>query len=245
MDTKKHVFIIILILSIFFLSGCAARIVRSEYTPKTSIRSLTIKKNLASIAKEPKIFVLKFQDKRMHYKEKNIDVLKSKGWDDEQVSYEDLKDPYLIFKYRENNDHRFKTKTLCDYLHESLIFDLSSLGFNIVSDKKSDLSFQEIIKNNKIVPTNISYVIGIDVLMCEPRVVAGWGQPDELFYHYYYHLKIYDVLKSKVLYDAELNRTIEGTQEVEVLFTTMVDKLLNDYLFEINYDVAEILVKYK
>ena len=141
--------------------------------------------------------------------------------------------------------YRFKTKTLCDYLYDSLIFDLTRFGFNIISDSKSRLSFQEVINNKQIIPENPSYILGIDVLMCEPHYVSGWMNIG-LFYYYAYHITIYDILKSKVIYDAELNRIVEGTPEVSVAtFTPMVDKLLNDYLFEINYDIAEILVKYK
>ncbi len=82
MYSKKYIFIILLILSVFFvLAGCAStNIVRSEYTPKTSSRSVTIEKDIASKTEKPKILLLKFQDKRMSYKEKNVDVLKSKGW---------------------------------------------------------------------------------------------------------------------------------------------------------------------
>lgn len=234
-------------LSIFvILAGCAStNIVRSEYTPKISSRSLTIEKDLAAKTKKPRILVLKFQDKRMGYKEKNTDALKSKDSSNYLIDFEDFKDPYFIWKGNGIQEYRLKTKTLCDYLNESLIFDLSRLGFNIVSYNKSDLSFQEIIKNNQMIPANTLYVVSIDVLMCEPDFVAGLINID-LFYYYYYRVTIYDVLKSKVVYHTELNRTVEGTPSAGHLgFGAMVDRLLNDYLFEINYDIAEILVKYK
>ncbi|MEI6609873.1 MAG: hypothetical protein WCO53_09055 [Deltaproteobacteria bacterium] len=204
-----------------------------------------IEKDLASKAKKPKIFVLKFQDKRVGYRENNADALKSKGLFENLDLNDDLKNPYFIWKPRVPEEFRFETKTLCDYLYESLIFDLSRLGFNIVSDNKSGLSFKDIINNSEMIPANTSYIIGIDVLMCEPGTHSNMWDVD-IFYHYYYHLRIYDISKSKVLYDGELNRTIQRASESQqVTGAFMVETLLHDYLPEINHDIAEILVKYK
>lgn len=238
---------LVIAFALLMLVGCGSiNIVRPEYTPRISDRSLAIEKNLASETQKGTILILKFQDKRMDYKEKNETELKSKGLD---FNLDDFKGPLFIYNasYLKGApiEYRFKTKPLSDYLYGSLIFDLTRLGFNIISNDKSDLSFQEIINNRQTIPANTSYVVSVDVLMCEPGFVSHWNTVD-VFYYYYYYVRIYDVLKSQVLYNAELKRTVEGTPEMfRAQLASVIDRLLNDYLFEINYDIAEILVKHK
>jgi len=180
---------------------------------------MVMENSLKKVKEQRLFYVLNFQDKRG-------DV-----------------DPYLIWKAKGLHEYRLSEKNLSDYLYESFIFDLQRIGMNITPANDASILLSDIVSKAQTAPENADYIVSIDVYKCIPEFKTKW-RTVKTFYMYDFHLKTWDINRSKMIFDEHIARSIEGTSKTLVLFSDLVDELLNDYLKEMNFDMAEVLMRY-
>lgn len=219
LNIKKTVQSLLVTSLLLVTFGCGTKnVIRNSYSPRISPRDMVLEKSLKKIKEQRLYYVLNFQDRRG-------DI-----------------DPHLVWTKRQN-EYRLSGKTLADYLYESFLFDLQRIGMNIVPANNTSILLSDIISKTQSAPENTEYIVSIDVYKCIPKDKIEWSTV-RTFYIYDYHLKIWDNNRSKMVYDDHIAKSFEGASKGRVEFSDMVDELMNNYLKEMNFDVAEVLMEY-
>jgi hypothetical protein len=154
------------------------------------------------------------------------------AFEDRRASLDPLyDDPKLVWKGKGIYEYRFASKTVAAYLQEALVFDLSRLGFKISAD---DTPEQREPRTNEL-------VLGVQVLECRPEYDAHFASVSP-FYRYEYNVTLWNADRSRALAEKVITKKVEGVREPSITFATLSDRLLNDHLSEMSFEIARFII---
>lgn len=154
------------------------------------------------------------------------------AFDDRRASRDPLyEDPKVVWKGKGIYEYRFARKTVAEYLQEALLFDLSRLGFAITADTPP----QERARQGEQV------VLGVQVLECRPEYDAHFASVSP-FCRYEYNVTLWNADRSRALAEKVITKNVEGVREPSITFATLSDRLLNDHLPEMSFEIARFII---
>lgn len=202
----------ILALSVLSTTACTStNFLRQDYAPRLSTQAVALEQAVKRKPVGP-IRVLAFEDRRA-----TRDPLYT--------------DPKLVWKGKGIYEYRFETKTVAQYLHEALLFDLSRLGFEVSADTTRG---EDVTRDEQV-------ALGVQVLECRPEYDAHFASVSP-FYRYEYNVKIWNAGRSRVLAEKVITKKVEGVREPSITFATLSDRLLNDHLPEMSFEIARFII---
>lgn len=199
-------------------TGCGTtNYLKPEYAPRLSTRSVGLEQTVKS-SSPGAVEVLAFNDRR----------------GDRDERYRDQK---LVWKGKGLHEYRLQS-SLAEYLRGALVFDLARVGFRAAAAPGDARPFSGQFEQR---PDGIAYLLGIEVLECRPDYDTHFMSVTP-HYIYEYHVKVWDNVKSKLILDKSLQKNITGVGEPGIAFATLMDRLLNDHLAEVNFEIANLLL---
>lgn len=212
--------------AIFTLLGCFSTTVIGDYSPRIQSRNEPIRNSLAEKENGPTFYILNFVDERKNFrtgKPMDADLIWTNGM----------------------HSYTLQDETVADYLQQALAFDLSRVGFSIVSAKPGEASSQILSKKlvDLTMPKTATYALGVWVERFQPNYKNGFFEMNPR-YDFRYRVVLWNARTKKVDLDEVLTKNIEGTPTAMITHADLVDRLMNDYLPKMNVSVAEMLVNF-
>ncbi len=218
---------VLLTILIFSLFSCGTKnIIKSDYSPRITPKEMKIKEDLKELKNKSKFYILKFIDHRKSTDPYNTTSI----------------DPYLIWEEK-GHEYRLEKKTFSDYLFNSLVFDLQRVGMNVIPAQDNSIKLKEIISSKIPVPDDANFIVLITIVEYIPGFETEWSTVNT-YYKYDYHLMVWDPNLSKMVFDDHIKGSLDGASKGRVEFYDMVEDLLNDQLTQINFKIAELLIKF-
>lgn len=206
--------LLVLALAVLSTTACTStNFLREDYAPRLSTQAVALEQAVKRTAVGP-IRVLAVQDRRA-----SRDPLYA--------------DPKLVWKGKGIYEYRFATKTVADYLQEALLFDLSRLGFEITADPRP----QEGERGG----AEAELIMGVQILECRPEYDAHFASVSP-FYRYEYNVTLWNADRSRALAEKMITKKVEGVREPSITFATLSERLLNDHLPEMSFEIARFII---
>lgn len=154
------------------------------------------------------------------------------AFDDRRATRDPLyADPKVVWKGKGIYEYRFATKTVSEYLREALLFDLSRLGFEVTADNAPQEPGSE----------GAQVVLGVQVHECRPEYDAHFASVSP-FYQYEYSVTLWNADRTRALAEQVITKKVEGVREPSITFATLNERLLNDHLPEMSFEIARLLI---
>lgn len=225
----NKLFITFLLVGSGFLVGCGTtNFIRPDYSPRLSSRATVIEAQIKSKPPAESVHLLRFGDLRSAASVPNT------AW---------YADKNLVWKGNGRHEYRFQTKTVADYLFESLAFDLRRSGIQVKPADEGTPPFSGTFTDAPSYGPPGRFILGVQVLECRPDYKAGWSNITP-YYSYEYRVKLWDAVASKIVLDQAVKKTTEGMLVGQMMqFADMIERLLGENLTDLNLDVTEMVAR--
>lgn len=220
---------LLLIVGSGFLVGCGTtNFIKPDYRPRLSSRATVIEEQIKSKPPAEPVHLLRFSD------------LRSTASVPDHASYGDNN---LVWKGKGLHEYRFQTKTVADYLFESLVFDLRRSGIRVKPADGGTPPFSGTFDHVPSTGPPGQFILGVQVLECRPDYKTGWANITP-YYLYEYRVKLWDAVASKIVLDETFKKKTEGMAVAPIMtLADLTDRLLNDELTDLNLGIIEMVAR--